>query len=218
MRFNAFGKTLVGLSLVATSALLSVASADVIHSSDFEGTDGGWLGTGDWEVGTVGVFTGAQCDGNLIVAPPPGAASGTDAWGTVLNDCHANSSSTSVLSQTFDLSGYSSASFSWLQFVSVFFDFDTAEFFANGDKLYERTTTENTDGYESQIVDLSAYSGGMVTLEFQMSASSIVNDSGWYIDDVLLEAESEVADVSEPTLFALMLLGISGLVARRRFR
>lgn len=199
------------------TCLAASTHAATLHSSDFESNDGGWVesGFGDWERGTIN-FTGSGCDGATYTGPS-GAHSGTQAWGTVLNTCYSNSNSTSSLSQTFDLTGYTAASFSWYQFIEVFYSFDTAQLYANGDLLYDRTSTAPT-GWDQVSVNLTPYVGGLVLLQFDLRASTVVNRAGWYIDDTLLTATPRGGEVPEPSTTALMFVGAAGLALVRRAR
>lgn len=110
-------------AMVAVFACVSSAQS-VIYSSDFENDPGGWIsgGFGDWEHGVYDVanYTG-------IHSPPPSAFSGDFVWGTVLNGDYTNSGETSSLSQTFDLTGYSTANLSFQSWAEVFYSFDLGE-------------------------------------------------------------------------------------------
>ena len=76
-------------------------SGDIDEYIDFEATNGGLVGTNDWEWGTFGPFVGVN-DPNPPV-PPASAYSGTNMWGTVLNSNYNNLGATSVLTYTVDL-------------------------------------------------------------------------------------------------------------------
>jgi hypothetical protein len=149
---------------------------------DFEADDGGFVGTNDWEWGT---YSWAGTCGTAY--PPPGAYSGTNMWGTVLNDCYNNLGDFSVLSFSADLTGQSSAILQWWDWYDVFETFDYGEVYANNTLVYDRATayvipTE----WEQHEVDLTPYAGGVVDIEFRMFATTVVERAGWWIDDVLV--------------------------------
>ena len=179
------------------------------YFSDFEADDGGWTGTGlaPWEHGAVvtGVFE--NCD-TVPEDEPAGAFSGVNAWATNLNGCHANSGSESLLSQTFDFSGLAAPiQLSWWNWYEIFVSFDMAELIVNGGApLFEVTTTAPTGVYVQESVDLSAFAGNpSVTIDFRLFATTVVNRSGWYVEDVLIEfcgvdeADVEIEKVADVT-------------------
>lgn len=212
-------KLLSGMFICALCfASANTSSALTIYETSFEGTDGGWSGTGDWERGTVSTDITVITDFGFTRPAPGAAEDGVQAWATILDGPYENSGLNSVLSQTFDLTGYSDAQFSWMQWVNVLYEFDTAEVFANGDLLYERLTAEPTPEYEFQAIDLTPYVGGLATIEFNLYASGTVNRAGWYVDSVKLEGTSDVPAVPEPTTIILFGTGIAGLAAVGRRR
>jgi len=186
------------------------------YFSDFESDNGGWAsaGYGDWEYGSVvsGAFSG--CD-NSTEPEPAGSNSGSNCWATVLNGCYANSSNESILTQTFDFSGLSGTiEMSWYQWHHVFYDFDTGKVYANGDLVWELTSSDPTADWGQQIADLSAYAGNAaVTITFELHASSVVNKMGWYIDDIRIQAGAGGAGASTvPTMGEYGLLGLFSLL------
>lgn len=202
-------------TILASSAPAAVVT---LYQSGFEGTDGGWTesGFGDWERGIVPAvdpFPSVGCD----TAPrqgPIGAFGGSEAWGTILDGCYTNSGQASVLSQTFDLSSATSASFQWHDWTEVFVSFDMAQVRVNGDVLYDLATTAVLD-WTQRSVDLTPYVGGNATIEFRLFATTVVNRTGWYVDDVTLTADIPNT-VPEPSSVLLMIGGIGGLFVLRR--
>lgn len=162
-----------------------------VYFSDFEANAGGWTASGlaPWEYGAPVLGVYENCD----TSPrdePSGAFSGTDLWATNLNGCYTNTESQSLLSQTFDFSTLSAPiRLSWWNWYEVFVTFDMAEVIVDGGSpLWEVTTTAPT-GYVQEAVDLSAFAGdASVAIDFRLFATTVVNRSGWYVDDVLIEA------------------------------
>ncbi len=152
---------------------------------DFEADDGGFTGTVDWEWGTNYNWNGGACDG--VSYPPPGAFSGVGMWATVLNDCHANTGTFSILSFEADLTGQSSAILQWWDWYDVFETFDYGEVYVNNTLVYDRASSYIIPtAWEQHQADLTPFVGGVVDIEFRMFATTVVNRAGWYIDDVLV--------------------------------
>ena len=179
-----------------------------VYFSDFEGTDGGAVGTLDWEWGTYS-WSGAGC--GSTPAPPVGPYSGTDMWGTVLNDCYTNignnggydsggncnstdPSDDSILTFTVDLTGLSEAWLYWWEWYDLYSYFDWAEVRVNGTVVFQHCESSYvpSTAWAEQEVDISAFTGGVATIAFHMMASTVVDRAGWFIDDVL------VSDVQIP--------------------
>jgi ABC-type amino acid transport substrate-binding protein len=182
------------------------APEDIIYFSDFEGDDGGLVGSLDWEWGTF-AWNGATCDSSNY--PPPAAYSGTDMWGTVLNSCYnnlgnnegyntcinENPADDSIVSFSVDLSGVSAAELSWWEWFDLFLEWDWAEVRVNDQVVFQHCGggfVQPTQ-WEQQVVDLTPFAGGVVDIEFHMLASTVVNHAGWYIDDVMIYSPGDVA-------------------------
>lgn len=210
---------ILGIWAAAMIAATS-ASAVTLYESGFEGTDGGWVsgGFGDWARGAIATPL-SGCDAVAVAGPgPSGANGGAEVWGTVLGGCYTNSGATSTLTQSFDLTGATTATFAWAQFYQVFFDFDRGALTANGDTLFAIDSRDEVD-WETRMVDLTPYVGGVVTLEFSLFASSVVNLSGWYLDDMRLAVdEGPSGDVPLPPALALLATPLGLLALRRRRR
>jgi MYXO-CTERM domain-containing protein len=195
------------------AAVPLAANAAVIYSSDFEANDGGWEATADWDPVGDWEWTDSYDFNNYGGAynPPPNAYSGTGLWGTVVNGDYTNAGGSSFLSQTFDLTGYTDVEMSFANWAEVFYSFDTAELYINGDLVYERDTSDAPTDWEIITIDMSAYDNmAGVEVVFELYASTVVERAGWYIDDVSI--------TGVPSPGALALLGLGGLVARRRRR
>jgi hypothetical protein len=170
----------------------------VIYSSDFESDNGGMSGTLDWEWGVYSwVGDGCYNDKNV---PPPSAHSGSRMWGTKVNTCYSNlgnnsnysscvnqnQNDDSILSFTVDLTDISGAQLIWWEWYDVYGKFDWAEVYANDVVVFQKCGIDwvAPTSWVKQVVDLTPFAGGNVTIEFHMMASSVVNYSGWFIDDV----------------------------------
>lgn len=187
------------ISLLAASAFANFGddTRDDIFFEDFEADDGGFLGSLDWEWGDF-AWVGANCNSNNF--PPPGAYSGSRMWGTVLNDCYVdrgnntgydscingNTADDSILTFDVDLTGYADATLSFYEWFDLFLTWDWAEVYVNGTVVFQHCGTAFVQPTEwvLQTIDLTPYTGGLVTIDFHMMASSVVNHAGWYIDDV----------------------------------
>ncbi len=168
-----------------------------VFFTDFEGTNGGGVGTLDWQWGTY-AWSGAVC--GYTPAPPVAPYSGTDMWGTVLNDCYTNignhSSSCSnadpnddsILTFPVDLTGLAEAWLYWWEWPDINLSFDWAEVRVNGNVVWQNCT----GGYVAptawiqQEVDISAYAGAPATIAFHFMASTVVERGGWWIDDLMV--------------------------------
>jgi hypothetical protein len=174
-----------------------------VFFSDFEADNGGGVGTLDWEWGTYAWVGGGGC--NSTTYPPAAPYSGTNMWATVLNGCYnglgnnTGYSSTgacdntapaddSILTFTVDLTGLSEAWLYWWEWYDVYSYWDWADVWVNGNVVFQHCESSYTapTQWVQQEVDISAYVGGVATIEFHMMASSVVNYSGWYIDDFLI--------------------------------
>ncbi len=188
-------KKIVTLASMATLAFAGGAFADEIYSNDFEDNDGGWVATATWD--PVGDFEWGDYDVACFVGvegtAPPGANSGTKVWATNLCDDYTNSGGDNFLSQTFDLTGYVNTNLQVASWLEVFYSFDTARMLVNGDVLYERTVTD-AGPWEILDFDLSAYDNmASVEIVFELHATTVVARAGWYIDDINIHADPDIA-------------------------
>ncbi len=170
-----------------------------VFSSDFEANNGGFVesGAGDWEYGTIPVtITGANCE-NTTFTSPGGAHSGTKGWGTLLNDCYQNLGAFSGVGFTVDLSdpNFTSAKMEFANWYTVFTPFDYVRITVNGTEVYKNDVTEQSGGWLMQTLDLTPYVGqASVAIVFDLWATTVVNRTGWYLDDVVVTACSSAVD------------------------
>ncbi len=174
----------------------------LLIDTDFETDDGGLVGTNDWEWGTFAY--GAGCASNV---PPTAAHSGTNMWGTVLNNCYNNlgnnqgydtcTSTTpaddSILSFSVDMTGIATASMCWWEWVDLYLPWDPGMVWVNGTQVHEHCDSPN-QAWNEVCVDLTPFAGGPIDIEFHMLASSVVERAGWYIDDLKVFYGSDCVD------------------------
>lgn len=163
-----------------------------IYQNDFESNNGGLIsgGYGDWEWG----FTPFQIQGTACTSTftdPPGPYSGLKGWATVLADCYANSGDTSTLALTVDLSDPQliSAELTWAQWWEYFTNFDFGFVHVNGVQVYFNDSLGLSPAWETQTVDLTPFLGqSSVSVVFGLWATTVVNKTGWYLDDLSVTA------------------------------
>ena len=192
--------TIVAGSLALSSmAQCPGGTVVTVFSSDFETSNGGFVesGGGDWEYGTIPVtITGANCE-SATINSPGGAHSGTKGWGTLLDDCYQNLGAFSGVGFTVNLSdpNFTSAKMEFAHWFNVFTNFDYLRITVNGTQVYKNDTTELSTGWLMQTVDLTPYLGqANVSIVFDLWATTVVNRTGWYLDDVVVTACSSIID------------------------
>lgn len=152
------------------------------YFTDFETQPAGWStsGTSSWQ---WGVPTGGIGR----------AASGSKVYATNLAGTYANNTNTVLEMPPIDLpSGNSYLNFKHWYYVENGFD-----------NCYVQISTDNTNwsnlahytgnlgnDYANVQIDLSAYAGQRVYIQFKMTSDSSVTNNGWFIDDVALSNQS----------------------------
>lgn len=199
--------------LAAVAGAASVAAAQsTVYFSDFEADGGGWTPSGvngDWERG-IPVGADGSALGGSASSEPIGGFSGDFVWGTGIGALHGVGSD-EQLSQNFDFTGLSATSLSFQEWSdSGSASFDMASVIVNGNQEY-LSDGNSMDAWRGVTLDLSAYDGmGSVDIVFNFTSTTVVERTGWYIDDVSIRAI--------PAPGAMALLGLGGLVAVRRRR
>jgi hypothetical protein len=153
-------------------------------SFDFEADDGGWTPSGimDWEWTNTYDVSNYAGDND----PPTTAHSGTGLWGTIIYNDYTNSGDWARLQQTFDFSGFTGTTLSFYSWMDTFGDWDYCTITADGTEVFNDYNYPGTT-WEFETVDLSAWDGdSSVEISFNLYASTVVNYSGWYIDDVMI--------------------------------
>jgi hypothetical protein len=169
-------------------------------SLDFELADGSLTGTKDWEWGKIGTWSpSSNCDSTTSTEPPAKGHSGTGVWATKLNDCYSpldNASSTcsnadttddSVLSFKVKIPGnWTKATLTYWEWFDLFLTFDWGEIRVDGTVVNQSCTGSKASPvvWAQKSVDLTPYVGKIITVAFHMMATSVVQYSGWYIDDL----------------------------------
>lgn len=174
---------------------------------DFETSNGSLAARGDWQYGKL-QWDGSACEGYADYPPNDQGHDLTQSymWGTILNDCYTNAGNNqgsatsgcistnktddSVLAFKVDLSQPTCATatkitLSMWNYVSGPNGSDAAIVYIN-DTVDTANTycSSSSNGWNEQTIDLSQYAGETPRVALHWYASSIVNDSGWYVDEI----------------------------------
>jgi bacillopeptidase F len=167
----------------SNEASATAPSATVVFNDDMESGAGSWThsGAGDsWQ-------WGAPTSG------PGSAHSGSNVWATNLSGNYPNSHNASLITPPLSLAGLSSASLQFAHWYSMEKDFDTAkvEISTNGGSSWTQLARYTSPdysgtpvGWETPVIDLSAFVGQTVQIRFRLQSDGSVNYAGWYLDDV----------------------------------
>jgi hypothetical protein len=165
---------------------------------DFDVNDGQLIGTGDWEWGNMNFSAGTNCDTSAY-APPSKGHSGSGLWRTVLNDCYRPLNNALDPCDNIDVkddstlqfvvhipSAFKSAGLTYWEWADYFLTFDWTEVRVNGTVLRQTCTGSlpQKPSWERQTIDISQFIGQTVTISFHFMASEVVNQAGWYLDDL----------------------------------
>ena len=159
--------------------------ATLQYFDDFEGGDGGWTPTLDWEWGQI--VSGVQDGCGGTYDEPTVAYSGVNVWATNLDGCYTNAGDFHTLTQVFDFSAYTApVELSFWNWRNVWGSFDYAEVLVNGTQVFLGDDSATHD-WSELVIDLSAYAGNpSVTIQFSVWTTTVVNRMGWYVDDVAI--------------------------------
>jgi hypothetical protein len=169
---------------------------------DFEEDDGGWIPTATWDPVGDWEWTNTYDVGNYVGGhtPPASAYSGDGLWGTVIYGDHTNAGGFSYLSQTFDFTDLVNPELSFYSWLEAFGTWDYGQVEVNGDIVWGPEHGTPTE-WELVEINLDAYSGlSNVEITFAFYATTVVERSGWYIDDVLIGPKELVAEYDETVL------------------
>ena len=176
------------------------STSDYVEFTSFEGSDGGFTGSGGFERGipTVG---------------PSSAGSGDECWGTNLNANYDNSMYATITSPAYDLTGLTNPMMQINHWYNIELNWDggnvkisndngstwtiltptvaypvAAVSAANvgipGEPAYSGTNTSNF--WHTVQFDLSSYDTSTVIFRFDFGTDPSVPYEGWYIDDFAL--------------------------------
>jgi bacillopeptidase F (M6 metalloprotease family) len=87
--------------------------------------------------------------------------------------------------------------------------FDFATITVNGDIVYDSSGIPDESGWTLHYASLDDYAGNRVTLVFNFFATGVVNDEGWYIDDLTIEHCNEPTSNILKVLYYPILTGVT---------
>ncbi len=176
------------------------STSDYVEFTSFEGSDGGFTGSGGFERGipTVG---------------PSSAGSGDECWGTYLNANYDNSMYATITSPAYDLTGLTSPMMQINHWYNIELNWDggnvkisddngstwtiltptvaypvaavnAANVGIPGEPAYSGTNTSNH--WHTVQFDLSSYDTSTVMFRFDFGSDPSIPYEGWYIDDFAL--------------------------------
>ncbi len=189
-------------ALAALIVPAALAGAQDLYFSDFEANDGGLAATNDWQWGMPTGFVGG-----FSSTEPGSGFSGDNVWGTILGGNHNPSTISTLTLAGVDLTAATELNF-WEWSDSGGNTFDMAAVLVDGVQMY-LSDGDSADAWRNVSIDLTAVSG-TGDIVFQFSTTSVVDRTGWYLDDV------RVAGIPAPASAAL--LGLGGFAAARRRR
>ncbi len=191
-------KSILAILLVFSCilSLTSVSAAAVIYQEGFELNNGGYThgGTYDtWQWGTPSVW-------------PYAAATGTNCWGTNLSGNYLPGSDMTLYSSWIDLTAYSpgtTISLKWKQALHIeSVTWDHAYCYGrteSGDVLlWQHTGSTAQEGWSEKTADISFAAGKQFRVFWQLTADSVIEYSGLYIDDVSVEVPVNKATTPFP--------------------
>ena len=181
-------------TLTVTERVVPTFSAPLSWS--FEGDCRGLAASGDWECGPLAFLGNERCWSGAD--PPKAGHSGSWAWGTTLNGCHARADATSGCTNTYGDEGavltfrvvlpasWSKATLSFWSWDDYQLPYDATEVRVDGASVYQQCTGKKASpvGWTKRSVDLSGYVGKTVRITLQLQETGSVEYSGWYIDDL----------------------------------
>jgi hypothetical protein len=122
-------------------------------------------------------------------------------WGTVLDECYSPLGNNADPCQNADIhddsvlnlkakipSTFTKARLSYWEWADYFLSFDWSEIRIDGKVLKQTCKGSLTTPPEwtKQIIDISSHIGQTITVSFHFMASGVVNQAGWYLDDIAI--------------------------------
>jgi len=201
--------TTKGALFLAAIGLLSVApltasAQTTILSEGFESTFPGSWSVGDANSsGTTAYWSDVDIRsfGSIPAAHTgnwAGYCAGVGHAGTALSPTYQNSMD-AYMSRSINLSGYTSATLTfWYIIPSIEAgSFDKCRVYMDSTLLFERTVT--VSAWTQASFDISGYTGGTHTLDFEFVSDASGTAEGWYVDDILVTASSAQPDLTRKT-------------------
>ncbi|WP_435534480.1 S8 family serine peptidase [Bacillus amyloliquefaciens] len=152
------------------------------YKEDFESQPAGWssYGTHDqWEWGIPGSGPGTAFSGDKVYA-------------TNLSGPYADSANMNLVMPPIQVpeTGRLFLQFKSWHKLEEFFDYGYVFVLPEGKSNWEQAAVYNGDsaGWNDEEADLSAYKGQNIKLMFNMQSDEVLNEDGWYIDDVRLSS------------------------------
>ena len=184
-------------------AKFEIGTLQVFHFEDFEGgSDNGWTHAqvatqDDWQRGTP---VGAAGD-------PGSAYSGANIWANDLglsgwNGIYQPNVNNYLLSPNINLAGSSGAKLVYQRWLTVEEGiFDNAEISINGNKVWNNPANGNLidSAWLEHEVDISAYDGQTVQVEYRLKSDGGLEFGGWNIDDFSIQTQGLSPTVGLPT-------------------
>lgn len=159
---------------------ITVLAPATVYSDNFDGDDdNGWTHGGTQDVWARGVPTSG----------PNSAVSEPNVWATNLAGNYNSSSNTYLRSPVIDLTEVDNATLLFEQWYEIETNWDKGfvEITTDGGATWEEIGlfTHSTSGMEwaSAILDLAAYVGNEVQIQFRLTSDGSVTKLGWYIDN-----------------------------------
>lgn len=158
------------------------------HSLD---TDPGWAVTGNWAYGAA---TGSCQD-------PAAGHTGTNVYGTSLAACYTNSTTSDLVSPVLALPAATPITLSFWDWITLEACCDRGYLNLSADGgpwVTLQTRSANAANWKETQVDLSAYAGSSVQLQWSFHADISVAAGGWNLDDLKLTAPRTCAGAPLP--------------------
>ncbi len=148
----------------------------VFYAEDFETSAGGFTASGEWEW--------TQPDPDIVPRGPKGAFNGTWVWGT---NGYGAYTSGGMLTTTIDLSAIpptpSGISLQWENWLDLA-PGDKALVHINNEVYPIQDWTGSTRRWEFIGLDVTPYTGQVITVTFDLMGSNTNSYAGWYIDSL----------------------------------
>ncbi|KXZ14861.1 peptidase S8 [Bacillus nakamurai] len=154
------------------------------YKEDFESQPAGWSSYG----------THDQWEWGVPISGPGAAVSGEKVYATNLSGPYADSANMNLVMPPIQVpdTGHLFLQFKSWHKLEEFFDYGYVFVLPEGKTNWEQAGIYNgaSAGWADEEIDLSAYKGQNIKVMFNVQSDEVVNEDGWYIDDVSLSASS----------------------------